>query len=449
MGPLTCPRQGLVLEDIDASTTKEDFRKRILSHCAEPAEQPTLSTDSSSTALTDVSQVVPVPAAIERAFGPDDTSGPAPPLSTVQQAAGATAQPNSTTLQGVLAERSNRLEVDHQAQRTTEKDTEKQKKQAARERSKKMAEKQAAESGSVPAARQDWMTQQRIKQQDARADKERILKSIEQDKLARQERERQRRLAAQSASGAAGPAGVPASLVPQRSETTSGGRASATCNLQIRLFDGTSLRSRFDSSATLATSVRAYVDEQSHSDMPYNFREMRTPLPSRTIEMSEEAQSLQSLGLTPSATLVLVPVKGYTDAYASSGPSGLISRGLNTGYGLFSGALGLVGNAVGGIIGYGPDGSREGPYMGGTADEQEPSNVEGARMADRSRPSAGPSSIKIRTLADQREDDDGTELYNGNQVSRSELIWQTSHTNPDKLNFEPRKKDEDVDQQKL
>lgn len=404
-------KQGLVLEDIDASVSEEDFKKRILSQCTAQPDHPPAITD---TATTDISQIIPVPAAVERALGPEDSSAPAPPLSEIQEAAGTTAQPDAPTLQDILAERNNRLEADHQKQRTAEGKAQKEARKAASERQKKMAEKQEAEASSAPHARQDYMTQQRQRQLEARADKERVLKQIQQDKMARQERERQRRLAAQGDINST-TADAPASFAPQRSDNTLA-QHSATCSLQIRLFDGTSIRSRFDSSVTLTDAVRAYVDSQSNSDIPYNFREMRTPQPSRTIEISEENQSLQSLGLTPSATLVLVPVKGYTDAYASSGPTGLLSRGIGMGYGLVSGAVGLVSSAVGGVLGYGGDGTREGPYISGVSDETEPSNVEGSRMAD-----AGPSSgIKIRTLADQRKkEDDQQELYNGNQVSRA------------------------------
>jgi len=404
----------LVLEDVDANISEEDFKKRILSHCITPTEQPTTITDSTDTATADISQIIPVPESVSNALGPEDTSAPAPPASAVQQAAGVTAQPNAQTLQDVMAERNARLEADHQKKRAAEKEA----LEAARKRAEVKAGKQAVDSNSVPPARQDWLNQQRTRQQEARAEKERILKTIEQDKINRQEREKQRKGAAQIDPTTSVVDG-PASFAPQRSDTTNAVSRSATCNLQVRLFDGTSLKSRFDSSATLGAAVRAYVDSQSNTDIPYNFREMRTPNPSRTIEISEENQSLQSLGLTPSATLVLVPVKGYTDAYASSGATGIVAKGFNTGYNIFSGALGLVGNAVGGVLGYGGDAAREGLYMGGTSDEKEPSNVEGSRMAgDGSKSAAGPSSgIKIRTLADQRNTDDSQELYNGNQVS--------------------------------
>lgn len=400
-------RQGLVLEDIDSNTPEDEFKKRILSRC----HTPQAGTAPVSTATIDVSQIVPE--SIQRAIEPEDTTAAAPPLSEVQQAADATAQPNSPTLQDILSERNARLDADHRKKREEEREA----KKAAAKRAGKQREDQAAEASSVPQARQDWITQQRNRQQEARVEKERVLRAIESDKAARREREQRRRIA-QSAD-------TPAAFAPQKSDSTHG-RSNPTCNLQIRLFDGSSLRSKFDSSATLATSVRTYISEQSSSDMPYNFREIRTPQPSRTIEISEENESLQSLGLTPSATLVLVPVKGYTDAYASSGAGGILSKGLNTGYGLLSGAVGFVGSAVGSVLGYGGDATLEGPYMGGTSDDLEPSNMDdGTKTTQKVTPvTAGPSSgIKIRTLADQRkeeeeEEDDGQELYNGNQVCR-------------------------------
>ncbi|KAG9882789.1 hypothetical protein KCU94_g19133, partial [Aureobasidium melanogenum] len=221
---------------------------------------------------------------------------------------------------------------------------------------------------------------------------------------------RQRRLAAQ------GEPSTAAAQLPVHTDTAPG-RNSDVCSLQIRLFDGSSLRTKFDPSATLATSVRTYISQNSQTDVPYEFRQILLPNPSRNISVGEEGESLKSLGLTPSATLVLVPIKGYTDAYAS-GSGGLVSKGLSAGFGLLSGAASMFGSAVGGVMGYASGtNNRPGPYVAGTGDESESSNVEGDRMANRS------AGINIRTLGDQRrEAEQNTELYNGNQ-----------------LNFEPRK----------
>lgn len=393
-------RQGIVLEDIDSSVSSEEFKRRILKHCTTPDGPATVLHPTTHTASTDDAQTIPPP--VQRSLEPTDNTAQAPPPEPVQSAAATTSQPRNTIPQNAIPQQETASAARHREQVAAN-----EAKKASADRSKIVAGKQKEQSSVVPPARQDWLNQQQTRQQAARAEKERIKKNIELDKLARQERERARKMAARGLNDSV--ADAPDTFSPQRSDTTKT-RTSSTCNLQVRLFDGSSVKSRFDSTSTLAGAVRAYVDSQSNSEIPYNFREMRTPLPSRTIEISEETQTLQSLGLTPSATLVLVPVSGYTDAYASSGPSGLLSKGLNTGYGLVSGAFGLVG----GFLGYGNDSARDGPYMSGVGDEMESSNVEGSQQAPSSSTSGN---IKIRTLADQRKQDDNRELYNGNQVS--------------------------------
>ncbi|GAB7356008.1 hypothetical protein MBLNU459_g6632t1 [Dothideomycetes sp. NU459] len=411
-------RQGTVVDDLDGTLSQQDFGKRIFSHLRDRSAHPTVS-NTSSTAASDVSQILSnVPFVGEQQVPLEEPTSSEPDANPAET-------PTASNVQNLLSERGARLE----AERKQKEEAEKKARQAAARKQKETAEKQDAESSKVPYKKQDWLEQQRTRQQEARTDRERILKSIEADKAARKEREEQRRLAAQAESQAGAPeSSASASQRPAQVETSKG-RATPTCSLHIRLFDGSSIRARFDSNSTLSSSVRTYVDENSTSDIPYEFRQILTPHPSRTIEISEENESLMSLGLTPSATLVLVPVKGYQDAYAAGGAGGLLSKGINAGYaagyGIVSGVLGAVGK----VIGYGGDATAEGPYMGGTADAQEHSNTQGSKMADHSASAAGPSSgVKIRTLADQRREADKTELYNGNQ-----------------LNFEPRKRDEDSD----
>ena len=319
----------------------------------------------------------------------------------------------------MMADRKARLERERQEKDEAEKQARKAVAKARREE----AEQAAGASSSVPPSRQSYLEEQRTRQREAKLDKERVLKAIESDKQARRERERQRRLAAQGedASGVDSQEGPSNAAQP----SASGLRAQASrtpqthCALQIRLFDGTSIRSRFSVDSTLSTAVRTYISENSQTDIPYNFRAMLNPLPSRNIEISEENESLQSLGLCPSATLVLVPVKDFTDAYYVSGGTGIINKGINTTFHLINGVYGYASGILGRITGYGGDGASDGPYVAGTGDEVEPSNVQGSKMAEGKSP-AGPSSgIKIRTLADQRRDQEGTELYNGNQVSQS------------------------------
>lgn len=411
--------QGSVIDDLDGTLSQEEFGKRIKSTIGAQPSQPTLDS-TSNTASTDVSQLLSnVPFIGEQQVPVEDSDAP-PPANT------STGPPINSNVQTLLSERSARLE----AERKKREETEKKARQAAAKAQKEAREKQEAESSSVPYKKQDWLEQQRTRQQEARTDRERILRSIEADKAARKEREEQRRLAAQAEAQAGASESSSAATQRPAQVETSRSRATPTCSLHIRLFDGTSLRARFDSNSTISSSVRTYVDENSKTDIPYEFRQILTPNPSRTIEISEENESLISLGLTPSSTLVLVPVKGYQDAYAAGGAGGLLSKGINAGYNAGYGLVSGVFGAVGKVIGYGGDATAEGPYMGGTGDAQEPSNLQGSRTADDSRSAAGPSSgIRVRTLADQRREADKTELYNGNQVSHGPKVVKDVHAN--------------------
>jgi flagellar biosynthesis GTPase FlhF len=406
-------KAGSVVENIDASVTEEEFKKRIVALLQPPTQQQLPQSTNSipqnaDSATADVSQVLSnVPFIGEnRTALPETGTAPQENAETNVPIPAPTSRGNNATMQRFLTERSARLE----AERKKQEEADKEARRATAKARKESADKQAAESSSVPHNKQDWADQQRNRNKEARVERERILKTIESDKAARREKERQRKLAAQGEPSAAG-----ASTQEPVHTNTASGRNSSTCSLQIRLFDGSSLRTKFDPSATLATSVRTYISENSQTDIPYEFRQILLPNPSRNISVGEEGESLRSLGLTPSATLVLVPIKGYTDAYAG-GSGGLVSKGFNAGYGLLSGAAGLLGSAVGGVMGYATGTTdRPGPYVAGTADESESSNVQGDRMANR------PTGINIRTLRDQREADQNTELYNGNQVSD----WQS------------------------
>lgn len=345
---------------------------------------------------------------------------------------------SSANVQSLLNERAQKLEADRLQKETAER-AERIARANARRREAQEAEaahkpdKGKQREGEPPAsekaqARRDWVRQQKQRNDEAKRERERILLQIESDRLARKEKEAQRRELARQEAGAGDDA---ASTAAEPPASRSGAGPAQSCALQIRLFDGSSIRSRFAPDTTLSTGVRTWITSSSPpqiTNVPYTFRLILAPQPSRTIEISEESQSLQELGLMPTATLVLVPVGGYTEAYASSGYTGMLSRGLSAGYGLVSGAFGLAGSVITSVTGIGRG---EGPYMGGMSDEQEPSNAQGQQMAGsdfNSGSSAGPS-VKVRTLADQRAQEERnrrTELYNGNS-----------------LDFEPRKDDKD------
>lgn len=399
---------GRVLEDIESGVSQDEFTTRTTSRVAEKRAGLPLAAHTSQPS-NDSTQ--PTPDALVPTVADLDSN-------SIQTQSTPILDPN--TAQAMMAERAVRLEKDKQQKEHAEKEARKVAAKARREQEQKAA---AGQNTQTQSSRQAYVDQQRNRLREAKQEKERVLKMIEADKAARKEREAQRKLAAQ---GEGIPAAEPSAATGLGSSSKSSAQASAFCSLQIRLFDGSSIRAKFSSDSTLSSAVRTYVTEESQTFQPYNFRLMQVPGPSRTIDISEENQSLQSLGLCPSATLVLVPVKEYTTAYSGTYSNSIMNRSLAMTQTVVGGAFNLVGGMLGRLTGSGTA-EAEGPYMGGTADEQEPSNVQGSRMAGAdSQRHTGPSSgMKIRTLADQRRDEQSSELYNGNQ-----------------LNFEPRK-DED------
>lgn len=204
---------------------------------------------------------------------------------------------------------------------------------------------------------------------------------------------------------------------------SSRGSQARLVNLSVRLFDGRTIRHTFERTASLQGEVRAWIDAEfsklaqddpniNHGQPPpYYFRHILAPQPSRELSAGDESQSLGDIDLAPSATLVLVPVKGYAEAYSGSG-SGVVgaATGLVGGaFGLLSSTAGFVGNTLGSLLGSGP------------ARGQAPSDQNtGSRPHQSSqRPIASDEPrIRVRTLADQRTREP-QQFYNGNQVCLS------------------------------
>jgi len=250
------------------------------------------------------------------------------------------------------------------------------------------------------------------KQLEARQERERILKRIEDDKRSRRKREEylseEKKLAeergeAKKESEAETAQGMASSLVT--------GKKSTMTALQVRLFDGATIRTRLPSSATVRDGVRPWVDSSSSdSKTPYTFRVVLTPLPNKAIDATEEDKSLRELGLTPSATLVMIPVEKYSSAYESTAPSAagnVFSGILGAIMGFFAWLLGLISGVFSGL------GSRA------PAEEPAPSAEEiRARREQRN------EATRIRGFqnpADQRD----YQLYNGNSVSARARLSQT------------------------
>lgn len=205
--------------------------------------------------------------------------------------------------------------------------------------------------------------------------------------------------------------------------------------LQVRLFDGSSVRSSFAPTQSIRDDVRPWLDQKMEGDnRPYNLKHILTPLPSETLSIAQESQNLRDLALGSTATLVMVPVSTYTEAYSTAGS--LPVRGISAIYNLASSAASTATGLVGSFLGYGPT---------TPATDATPSSVSPATgSSQRSRPT-GPN---IRTLRDQQDGRGDSQLYNGNQVRVDYRYYLSEYGFADiaisQLNFEPRK-DQDKD----
>lgn len=361
-------KNGDLKEYITPGATKEDFVRRI--HTAfDAAPQAPPSNPSQATPATSTTQQHQQPAQQNQ-----PTTAP-PPYEA----------PRSENVQRILAERAARL----QAQK--EEAERKAKEERAKAADKAKAE---AESGADTDAAQAYKQAELVKKkkQKDREERDRILKRIEDDKAERRqraiERERQRIDNQKIGDVAAALVNSPETKLPS---TT---RVSELTSIQVRLFDGSTMRTRFKTTAPLK-EVRQWVDEKRpDGNLPYTFKQVLTPLPNKNLDATEESKKLGELGLAPSSTLVLVPVANYTNAYDGGG--NIFSRLLRMILGFFAVILGLFG--LGGERrAEGNDGTSSGQGQGTATTQGEP-RVRG-----------------LQNINDRRDQ----QLYNGNSVSTS------------------------------
>ena len=279
------------------------------------------------------------------------------------------------------------------------------------------AENEASEKQK--AQRAEYIRMQRDREQTALAERERIKAQIKAD---RDERRRLDELRKQ----AQNPNLPTNSEPPSLSTSTNLNSSNADIRIQVRTFDGSTLRTTFSPPSNITSHVRPWIDSASSTTTPYNLKLILTPHPNRTIEAGEEDTSLSDLGIRGSCTLVMVPVKGYVDSYSSAGGGLMGQSGLlggvggmvSGGYSLVSGTAGWALGGVKSLLGYGAGEQQGGQTLGG-------GGVAGEGNAGSS--SSAPN-VRIRTLADQRAEavKKDQQFYNGNT-----------------LNFEPNKKDDD------
>jgi len=326
---------------------------------------------------------------------------------------------------------------------------------AAAERAKARKQKEAEEAAAKPSSSstssigkdRSYEAEQAKRKREAKADRERILKQIENDKIARKEREERRRAAARAVQDGEVEEAPHSELSPMPSRASTG----TTCALQIRLPSEGSVRNTFPATATIAKDVRSWIASEAGPEgknTAYTFKLIQTPQPSRSISDAEEAQTLQALGLLPSATLIMVPARGSVSAAypgdAVGGISGLLRKILNMIFAAVMWVIAVLRGSAGpsstiptsaGSDGRSTVGVAGGAFRSGAIeaaiarrqareDAVAASNATSGKTSSSSSSSsaavstgAGTTGIRIRTLRDQVDDSESRQFYNGNQVS--------------------------------
>ena len=305
-------------------------------------------------------------------------------------------------MQRLLEERRRKLDVDKKQKEAAEKADRKAKADARKESI-------ATPPDSAKAKQATYAQEQRKRNMEAKLERERILRQIEQDKADRKEREERRKALAKAEargeisedSDMTEKHGNEDGLADEKNHSIPEAHKSKACAVQVRLFDGSTIRSRFKAVQTL-TDVREWVDQERSDDVPFTFKQILSPSPNHSFTISEEQESLMQLGFVPSTTLVMVPVKGYTAAYTDAGP-GIISKVASIPYNTVAAGAGLVSEALGTFLGFGQAVSSQGVSASDPA-QSEPQS---------SNPESG---INVRTLHDERKERDDNQLYNGNHV---------------------------------
>ncbi|KAH8703828.1 hypothetical protein BGW36DRAFT_92796 [Talaromyces proteolyticus] len=392
-------RNGQIQEYIAAGTAKEDFQSRLRrvivnNNTPVASSAPTVQhTTSRETAANE-----PVPATNAPSHTPNmqsQSSAPVEPPSQPQQRSIETAE--HRTVEPV------HNTPPHSIPKITE-------------------EKKSEKDEKDRRALQQKIQREKIEQKEER---ERIRNQIKKDQEARKQRAEEER----NRAAAAAASETQDATARTKSSTTTTVAAATTrkpvseYRLQIRLFDGSSVRNSFPLSATIRKDVRPWLDSQrSDGSQPYNLKHILTPLPNHNISVSEEERTLQDLDLGPTASLVMVPIPSYIEAYTSPTISdSLPGRAVSSAYGLATGIVGGAVGLVGSFLGYGGTSASTAETSSSGDSSQLRTDSTTARVA----PSRSGGGINIRTLRDQRDEEGKDEFYNGNA-----------------LNFEPNKNDD-------
>lgn len=420
-------RNGELKEYLPAGTSKDDFSRRVLSAVgvsapasqAQPAaaspqvqQAPSEVNPSNTAAPTAATAGSPPPTARSPAPAP----APAAPESTPAQAGPATPTQNtadagSTSAQAMMAERTARL--NQQREEAKKRALETYAKNKAKGMGKTDPESDDKDDPKKPR-RNDFADSVRKRQREAKEERKRILKQIEDNKAARREA-----AATQPHEGA--------STATSSGPSTSTTRTSEKAAIMVRLYDGSTLRNRFARGSSLRGDIRKWVDSERNdgSTSPYKFRVALNPSASRLIDDTEEDQTLEELGLTPSATLVLVPVPNFVTAGSGGGMLQRTSA-------FFVWFYAMITTFFGSLFGSGT--ARRSEEI-----EMDELNAQGRQESQRGKSSGS----RVNTLQDPARQRRDHQLYNGNSVGTSAKLLGAHVLTIRQLNFEPRPDDDE------
>ncbi|KAK3693794.1 hypothetical protein B0T22DRAFT_369578 [Podospora appendiculata] len=371
-------KNGELKEYIAAGVSKDEFMRRIQAALASPVStQEAPSQPEPSVATTQ-------PAATQ----PD-------PVSTATHSGGQATPPSSS---------------ESQVQSRRQEEEQARLRRAAKGKGKAAPEPEpntSVNGTNDPDPQSKHAEQLKRREKEAREERRRILKAIEDDKAARKARQSEKE--AERRGDKTSPAAAAAMAAASRLPLSTASSRSEKCAIQVRLLDGSTIRSRFASGTDTLKDVRKWVDETGRPTTPYTFKVLLTPQPSKPIDVTEEEQPLQTLDLAPSATLILVSVPKYAAAYG--GPS----TGENVLWRFYAYILGFF-RVVFGF--FSTLFSTSGPPAAATATAPAPASA--VRGGEGSSKSSSRDGSRIRGFGQtqpETRNDEQQQFYNGNSTN--------------------------------
>ncbi|KAK3943181.1 UBX domain-containing protein 4 [Diplogelasinospora grovesii] len=298
-------------EYIVAGVSKDDFVSRLrksLQAASTPSPLRVVTSSSPETLPQPAgsSTAQQVPSSPEEATSRTSSPGRATSPSSSSDSNNNSNAERRSPVQELFAERAAQIEADIAARK---------RKAAEEARRKREEEKAKADAERSPEAKAAIKHAEMVKKKklEEQAERQRILKAINDDKLARAARQAEREKARKDVS-VAPKEHQSISLAAASELRSSMGNLSLQrkdkCALQVRLLSGSKISREFASSDTLK-DVREWVDKADKKTkgkkMPYELKLSLPPLPPKTFSKTDDDKSLQELGLAPSATLILAP----------------------------------------------------------------------------------------------------------------------------------------------